>query len=103
MELECRKVKRPGSKNSPGQGSGWMGGGREVRGEERAKGRERERRNRLDPFLKNEELPSSRDRLRKGHPMLRGRCETEKIIALDKFVIIEIPVAGFANSSHKKH
>ena len=103
MELKCRKVKRPGSKSSPGQRSVWMGGRREVRGEKRVEGRERGRRSRIDPFLKNEELPYSRDRLQKGHPMLRGRYETEKIIALDKCVIIEIPIVGFANSPHKKN
>ena len=34
MEWKGRKVKRPGNLNLPGQVSGWMGGGREVRGEE---------------------------------------------------------------------
>lgn len=44
MELKGRKVKRTGNLNLPGQVSGWMGGGREVRGEEwvRRKGQREE-------------------------------------------------------------
>ena len=37
MERKGRTVKRPGTMNFPGQVSGWVGGGREVRGEERVR------------------------------------------------------------------